>query len=523
MPLLLQLWREACRNPDLGVSIVRLAALVRRAVPADVVLVRHYTPDESLIETVAVGTTSDVPVPRNARHDCSGSEAAMVAEWLRNGSIACGPGSHRPPLLRALVPDDLRGRVMAAPLSNEGRPIGMLVIGSSSVGEWTASELASMESFREPFAAALANHWRFQEATRMRTAAEADYRALLSKLKRQEIVEEIVGAESTLSGVMEQVAQVAPTNAPVLILGETGTGKEVIARAIHARSARHGGPIIRVNCGAIPPELIDSELFGHEKGSFTGAVSDRPGWFERADGGTLFLDEIGDLSLAAQVRLLRVLQDGSYERVGGRRTRTADVRLIAATHRDMEQLVTGGQFREDLWYRISVFPIYLPPLRARQADFPILVRHFATNAGLRLGGSPIEPSAMDMRNLAAYPWPGNVRELSAVIERAAILGGGQRLDIAGAMGTKMNAIRERAGESMPSGPEGPTVTLTTGAAPGTGLTLDNAMSRHIEEALRRTAGRVEGPFGAAKLLGLHPNTLRGRMKRLGIDRRTLRR
>src|SRR5690606_17959885 len=204
-------------------------------------------------------------------------------------------------------------------------------------------EAEIVRTLREPLSAALVNDRRLHELERLRAAVEAENRALLTRLKRQESVEEIVGADTPLRGVMEQVEQVAPTKAPVLILGETGTGKEVIARAIHDRSGRREGPVVRVNCGAIPPELIDSELFGHEKGSFTGAVSERPGWFERADGGTLFLDEIGELSLAAQVRMLRVLQDGSYERVGGTKTHTADVRIVAATHRNMDRLVASGQ------------------------------------------------------------------------------------------------------------------------------------------------------------------------------------
>ena len=275
-----------------------------------------------------------------------------------------------------------------------------------------------MRALLEPFAVALQNDTRHHETLRLREAVEADNRALLTRLAREDISDSVVGAETGLREVMAQVEKVAPTDTPVLILGETGSGKEVIARAIHERSRRSQGPVVRVNCGAIPSELVDSELFGHERGSFTGAIAARKGWFERADGGTLFLDEIGELPLAAQVRLLRILQDGTFERVGAQRAQTCDVRLVAATHRDLKELSAHGAFRQDLWYRISVFPIRLPALRERPGDIAPLARHFARRAGLRLGGVELEPDPEDLELLAAYRWPGNVRELAAVIERA---------------------------------------------------------------------------------------------------------
>jgi transcriptional regulator with GAF, ATPase, and Fis domain len=364
------------------------------------------------------------------------------------------------------------------------------------------------------FEIGLQNDRRLQELARLREAAEADRRALLTRLGRQDIADTVVGEETGLREVMRRVGQVAPTDAPVLILGETGSGKEVVARAVHERSRRRGGPFLRVNCGAIPSELIDSELFGHERGSFTGAVGQRQGWFERADGGTLFLDEVGELPAAAQVRLLRVLQDGSFERVGGQKPLRADVRVIAATHRDMPELVRAGRFREDLWYRIAVFPVMLPSLRERPEDLPALARHFAGRAGTRLRGQPLEPTPDDLARLARYDWPGNVRELSAVIERAAILGDGRHLDVERALGHAPAASAPAA--AAPAAARGP----ASGLPPVAGAPTLEALNRAaIEEALRACGGRIQGPGGAAERLGLAPSTLRSRMERLGVGRR----
>ena len=276
---------------------------------------------------------------------------------------------------------------------------------------------------------------------------------------------------------------------------------------LHTQSPRANGPFLRVNCGAIPAELIDSQLFGHERGAFTGAVEARQGWFERASGGTLLLDEVGELPLAAQVRLLRILQDGWMERVGGQEPLHVDVRIVAATHRDLAAMVAEGQFREDLWYRIAVFPIRLPPLRERPEDIPAMARHFAERAAVRFVLPEAPLTAADIQLLTAYPWPGNVRELGAVIDRAAILGNGKRLDVAQALG---------ASERPPAIP--PTVPPQhISPASGEILSLDAAMKRHIESVLAVTHGRIEGRRGAAALLKINPHTLRARMRKLGID------
>jgi transcriptional regulator with GAF, ATPase, and Fis domain len=349
---------------------------------------------------------------------------------------------------------------------------------------------------------------------------EADKQALLARLDRQDISDSVVGAETGLREVVSLMEQVAPTNTTVLILGETGSGKEVVARTIHAKSPRAKGPMVRVNCGAIPSELVDSELFGHERGSFTGATDTRKGWFERADGGTLFLDEIGELPTAAQVRLLRVIQDGVVERVGGHRSIRVDVRLVTATHRDLEAMVATGAFRQDLLYRISIFPIRLPPLRERLEDIPSLAAHLALRACKRLGVAPLSLTRDDISALISYSWPGNVRELAAVIERATILGDGKRLAIASALGSSVRpSMPQRFFSRSAQLPQLDAYAPSDRRGPAT---LDAALSEHIVEALQHAQGRIEGPFGAAKMLGINPNTLRARMRKLGIDWRQYR-
>ncbi len=350
----------------------------------------------------------------------------------------------------------------------------------------------------------------FHELILLRETAEAEKQAALVRLGRKDLGDEIIGKEQGLREVLARVEQVATSDLPVLILGETGTGKELVARTIHHRSTRAKHPFHRVNCGAIPPELIDSQLFGHERGSFTGATDLRKGWFERADGGTLFLDEIGELPQAAQVRLLRILQDGHYERVGGQKSLSCDVRIVAATNRDLSRMVDDGGFRADLWYRIAVFPVQIPPLRDRQEDIPDLAEHFARRAAMRFGLSPAHPTKEELRLLLNYSWPGNIRELGSVIDRAAILGNGKRLDIAAALGGPGPVLATLAVPEPPTAPENRESEMET---------LDSRIRRHIENAIRKCHGRIDGPFGAARILGLNPNTLRSKMRKLGIKPR----
>lgn len=329
---------------------------------------------------------------------------------------------------------------------------------------------------------------------REKARLEAQNLYLQEEIQSNYNFEEVIGGSGALKKVLKKAEQVAPTGSTVLITGETGTGKELIARAIHNMSPRKDKAMVKVNCAAIPMGLIESELFGHEKGAFTGALIKKLGRFELADKGTIFLDEIGELPLDLQTKLLRVLQEGEFERVGSAQTFKVDVRVIAATNRDLDQLAKTGQFRPDLYYRLKVFPIHLPALRERVEDIPLLVRYFMQKFAVRLGKTIEKVPQATMAQLQAYPWPGNVRELEHVIERAIILSSGDKLDL---------------GESLTGG-----VSATDGPTP----TLEEMERNHILVVLKQTGWRVSGKQGAAEILGLKPTTLEARMKKLGIER-----
>lgn len=307
---------------------------------------------------------------------------------------------------------------------------------------------------------------------------------------------DFVSGSKIMRTVMEQVRMVARTDTPVLLLGETGTGKELLARAIHEFSDRSSEILVKINCAALPPELIESELFGHEKGAFTGATQQRKGRFELADGGSLFLDELGELSLSAQAKLLRVLQEQEFERVGGSETIKVDVRLIAATNRNLQEEIAAGRFRSDLYYRLNVFPIEVPALRQRAADIPLLARFFLNKYAKKFGKNLVDIDPAGLEHLLQYAWPGNVRELQNVIERAVILSPGPLLEIA-PLAPAHDAIGSEAAQLR---------------------TLEAVEREHILRTLEETAWRISGSKGAAAILGMNPNTLRSRMLKLGITR-----
>jgi transcriptional regulator with GAF, ATPase, and Fis domain len=396
---------------------------------------------------------------------------------------------------------------IARPLLLGDRAVGALVfVALGAPQRWPPELVDRLRLVSEVVAGALARH---RAETELRTALaenehlrarlEARNRYLQHEIREDHGFAEIVGKSARLRAILRQVDQVATTDVPVLLLGETGTGKELIARAIHARSGRGDQAFITVNCAALPPSLIESELFGHEKGAFTGATQTRVGRFELADGSTLFLDEIGDLEPSLQAKLLRVLQDGDIQRLGSSRTQKVDVRVLAATNRDLDRALRDGRFREDLYYRLSVFPITLPPLRERREDIPLLLWHCIESRQRVLGRAVTEVPPAVMDALVAYDWPGNVRELQNVVDRALILSTGSVLEIDSAFGVGRG------------GRAGPDRVVSSG-------TLEDVERAHIVRMLDECGWVLEGHGQAAERLGLRPSTLRHRMKALGIVR-----
>ncbi|MFM8494265.1 MAG: sigma-54 interaction domain-containing protein [Planctomycetia bacterium] len=518
--LLSDVWREACRHIEIDESAGAIAISVAEHLPLRALVVLRVDADHKTLEPLTVGSVPNAAPLAARTTQLASAPWRRLNAWLRGGTVIGWGDDEAESWLTAILPDGISADAMAGPLRLKEGPSGVLVLVAAPGKQFSAVDRRSMLGLLEPFAVALDNDTRLHELRALREAAVADRETLLTRLGRQDVNEEVVGVRTGLRHVMDRVELVAKSDVPVLILGETGTGKEVVSRAIHTRSARADGPFIRVNCGAIPPELVDSQLFGHEKGSFTGASAQHQGWFERADRGTLFLDEIGELPLPAQVRLLRVLQDHQIERVGGKALIHVDVRIVAATHRDLSAMVKERTFREDLWYRINVFPILLPTLRERLEDIPALVKHLVHRAATRFGLPAVQPAAGDLRLLADYHWPGNIRELGAVIDRAVILGGGRTLDVATALGLGRQPPPAPAADATMYEVIPDTIPLGKPASPPAAadiVPLAAAMKQHIERALVATRGRIEGRRGAAVLLQINPHTLRARMRKLGVD------
>jgi transcriptional regulator with GAF, ATPase, and Fis domain len=487
-----------CGNLDFELAMKDCLIFLRSFMPADRLQLSLYDRGLSALRTIAVATPTEasrlntvLPLDDEGKKFLDGPGLPPV--MIRNRVLM-------DPVARPIVQRTGRWNdsIMVMHLAVKETKLGNLVLFAEGLDRYSDEHLRLYSILYEPFAIALSNALRYDELNQLKEVMADDLRYLQGRL--QHFSGDVIGEDFGLKEVMEMVREVAPLDSPVLLQGETGVGKEIIANAIHSLSRRKNGAFIQVNCGAIPETLIDSELFGHEKGAFTGAISQKRGCFERADGGTIFLDEVGELPLQAQVRMLRVLQDKNIHRVGGTGQIKVDIRIIAATHQNLHEMVKRRLFRDDLWFRLNVFPIAIPPLRDRKEDIPALVDHFVEKKSkeLQMHLLPrLTPGAM--APLMGYAWPGNVRELENVIERALILSKGQPLTFDNIVWPDDNEDHGK---------------LTTQKDDFSNL--DDAVSKHIQQALEMTKGKIHGSAGAAQLLGINPSTLRHRMRKLGI-------
>jgi formate hydrogenlyase transcriptional activator len=391
---------------------------------------------------------------------------------------------------------------VSLPLISRGKILGTLNLGARRESLFSPDDVALLAQAAGQIAIALDNALSYKRIEELNAQLAEEKIYLEDEIRTDHQFDEIIGQSKALRAILKQVETVAPTDSNVLIFGETGTGKELIARAIHSLSGRRQGTFVKLNCAAIPTGLLESEMFGHEKGAFTGAIAQRIGRFELAHRGTMFMDEVGEIPLELQSKLLRVLQEREFERLGSSRTLRTDARFIAATNRGLESMVKDRQFRSDLYYRLNVFPVTVPPLRERPDDIPVLVRYFVQQFARRMNRNVNSISADDMRALVQYPWPGNIRELQNLVERAVILSSGTVLAIPA-------RELERAAASSAPAPAAPSADA---------VTLESAEREAILRALKLSGGRVSGPRGAATLLGVKRTTLQARMARLGIQK-----
>jgi transcriptional regulator with GAF, ATPase, and Fis domain len=502
MDLFHQATKKICGSLDSHVVLSQCLEFFQEFMPVDSISMNVYDPRTlSIINIATAGARgfriAETPIPVT-------NEAGKLIESDNEPKVDIINRPERDFLARfvweAMGKKDMSSLVLKIVI--EDQKLGVVAFVAKGFDRYTEEHARLLKLLHDPFAIALANTLKHQEVLRLKDLLVDDNQYLNRQLHHIS-GDEIIGSKFGLKYVMEMVQQIAPQSSQVLLLGETGVGKEVIANAIHYSSPRSKEPFIKVNCGAIPEALIDSELFGHEKGAFTGAIALKRGRFERANKGTLFLDEIGELPLSAQVRLLRVLQNKEIERVGGTRPIPIDVRIITATHRDLPKMVQQTEFREDLWFRLNVFPITIPPLRQRKSDIPALVRFFIEKKAreMNLRDLPVIASG-SLEKLQDYRWPGNVRELENMVER-----------------TIIQSISTTAASTLNFDPPHPETKIGVSEKPiktEEPILLDEVMQRHIRAVLHLAGGKVQGKRGAAAMLGINPNTLRNRMKKLGI-------
>jgi formate hydrogenlyase transcriptional activator len=471
-----------------------------------------------------------------AQNDEYASEFFEVGRELdRRDSHAGWAFDHRRPLIRRnldkesessterLLAEQGVRSICVAPLIIAGKSIGTLNLASNKADEYSNADGELLQEVANQVALAVENMKAYEEIRALHTRLEKENVYLREEIRSEHNFREIIGNSASLREVLEKVERVAPLDSTVLIYGETGTGKELIARAIHDCSNRKNRPLVKLNCSAISAGLVESELFGHMRGAFTGALERHIGRFELADGGTLFLDEVSELPLETQVKLLRVLQEGEFEPVGSNKTIQVNVRIIAATNRNLEECMAAGRFRSDLFYRLNVFPLELPPLRNRRPDIPELVSFFLQRFANKFGRKIDATQKETMDLLMDYPWPGNIRELQNIIERAVVLTAGPVLSVDPAFLPRTSAPGDLL-HASPAKPvkADPRIAENSARSTETSLpSLEQMERNHILAALNRSAGVIDGPKGAAKILNLHPNTLRSKMNKLGIDRRRL--
>jgi len=460
-------------------------------------------PGES-VESVAARAAASVNMPPKplVKHPMADHHMSVVASSRKPYVCTDLEFQKRFPEDETLLEYGVRSYV-SLPLLKRGELLGAVDFISFQKRNFDPDEVQLLQDVSEIVSIAVSNALAFEEINALKEQLQAENRLLQDEIVQRSIFEEIVGSSQSLRRVLTSIDRVAPTDSTVLITGETGTGKELVAHAIHRRSPRSTRALVKVNCAALPAELIASELFGHEKGAFTGALQQRIGRFETAHGGTIFLDEIGELSQEMQIALLRVLQEKEFERVGGNRTIHTDVRVIAATNRDLQREVTDGRFRPDLFYRLNVFPVHVPSLRDRSDDVPILVDYFISRYATRMGKKIRQIDRRTLDAMQRYSWPGNIRELQNVIERGVILADSEVFRL------EPGTLREE----------------TVSGSDSTGTESENSRERQkaqIEALLKETRGRIAGPDGAAARLGIPASTLESRIKSLKINKHLFR-
>jgi formate hydrogenlyase transcriptional activator len=482
------------QHRDLNELFQHIATCLRQIVSFEIIAIGMYDPESHLIRVTLL--SSEVPTPVNVG-------LTISPDTMPGGTVM---RTQKPVVVRVdeESPFKFHQQMMRSqgakisyhlPLSTSLTKLGVLVLGSFTMVELDSEELEFLQRVANQVAVAIENALNFEQAKALQEKLVQEKLYLEDEIRSESNFEYIIGQNSGLKAVLRHVETVAPSDSTVLILGETGTGKELIARAIHQASKRNARTFVKLNCAAIPTGLLESELFGHERGAFTGAIAQKIGRLELANGGTLFLDEVGDIPVELQPKLLRALQEREFERLGSTRTQKVDLRLIAATNRDLSAMIQEKQFRSDLYYRLNVFPIRIPPLRERVDDIPGLTRYFVSKFAKKMDKQIEAISSSSMNALQQWSWPGNVRELENVIERAVILTNGEVLNVPEA-------------EFQISPPQ-----IGTGD-----LTLQSTEREHILKVLRETNGVLSGPDGAAIRLGMKRTTLQHRMKKLGITR-----